>query len=244
MRVGIVGARFAARLHFENYRRIYGVPVRVAGVFSVSRDSREAFARERGIAACATFDELCDACDVIDICAPPAAHAALAVEALARGKHVIIEKPFTGFFGSPGDSSDFRGDGFSKEVMLREAVASCDRILEAARTSGKRIGYAENWVYAPAIAKEREILRKTDGQISPRIFPPSRAVPKWKLRCSCGCSIAARGAVRSRDRAVPGSSICCDSVHQPRSTESLPCFIWMSARSSAHCVPRPRSSRS
>lgn len=165
MRVGIVGARFAARLHFENYRRVYGVPVRVAGVYSVSRDSREAFARERGIAACASFDELCDACDVIDICAPPAAHAALAVEALARGKHVIIEKPFTGFFGPPGTTSDFRGDEFSKEVMLHEAVASCDRIVEAARTSGKRIGYAENWVYAPAIEKEREILRKTDGQI-------------------------------------------------------------------------------
>ncbi|MGH8293927.1 MAG: Gfo/Idh/MocA family protein [Steroidobacteraceae bacterium] len=165
MRVGIVGARFAARLHFENYRRVYGVPVRVAGVYSVSRESREAFARERGIAACATFEELCDACDVIDICAPPLTHAALAVAALQRGKHVIIEKPFTGFFGPPGAASDFRGDGFSKEVMLREAVASCHRVLDAARTSGKHIGYAENWVYAPAVEKEREILRKTGGQI-------------------------------------------------------------------------------
>ncbi len=165
MRVGIVGARFAARLHFENYRRVYGVPVRVAGVYSVSRESREAFARERGIAACASFEELCDACDVIDICAPPVTHAALAAEALERGKHVIIEKPLTGFFGPPDATADFRGDGFSKEVMLCEAVASCQRVLEAARTSGKRIGYAENWVYAPAVEKEREILRKTGGQI-------------------------------------------------------------------------------
>lgn len=165
MRVGIVGSRFAARLHYENYRRIYGVPVRVTGVHSLSRESRETFARERGIVACATFAELCDASDVIDICAPPAAHAALAIEALGRGKHVIIEKPFTGFFGPPDAASGFRGDAFAKEVMLREAVANCDRILEAARKSGKQIGYAENWVYAPAIEKEREILRKTGGQV-------------------------------------------------------------------------------
>lgn len=165
MRVGIVGARFAARLHFENYRRVYGVPAHVVGVYSASRDSREAFARERGIAACATFTELCDASDVVDICAPPATHSALAVEALERGKHVIIEKPFTGFFGPSGAMGEFRGDGFSKEVMLREAVASCHRVLEAARANGRQIGYAENWIYAPAIEKEREILRKTGGQV-------------------------------------------------------------------------------
>lgn len=165
MRIGIVGARHAARLHFESYRRVYGVAVRVAGVYSASTESREAFARERGIVACASFDELCDACDVIDICAPPATHAALAIEALGRGKHVIIEKPFTGFFGPPDAASDFRGDEFSKEVMLREAVANCRRILEAAAKSGRQIGYAENWVYAPAIEKEREILRKTGAQI-------------------------------------------------------------------------------
>jgi predicted dehydrogenase len=165
MRVGIVGARYAASFHFENYRRVYGVPVRVVGVYSVTRESREAFARERGIAAYATFEELCDACDVIDVCTPPVTHAALAIEALQRGKHVIVEKPFTGFFGPPGVASGFRGDRFSKEVMLREAVANCRRVLEAMRSSGKQIGYAENWVYAPAIEKEREILRKTGGQV-------------------------------------------------------------------------------
>jgi len=165
MRVGIVGARHAAGFHFENYRRVYGVPLRVVGVYSVTPQSREAFARERGISACASFEELCDACDVIDVCTPPASHAALAIEALERGKHVIVEKPFTGFFGPPGASGDFRGDGFSKEVMLREAMTNCRRMLAAQRRSGRQIGYAENWVYAPAIEKEREILRKTGGQV-------------------------------------------------------------------------------
>ncbi len=163
IRIGIVGARFAARFHLAGYRRVYGVPVEVVGVTSVTRESREAFAREQGIQAFNSLEELAKAVDVIDICAPGAAHEPLAVAALRQGKHVVIEKPFTGYYG-PG-SGEFRGNSFSKEAMLREAMASCDRILAAARESGRRICYAENWVYAPAIEKEREILAKTGGQI-------------------------------------------------------------------------------
>ncbi len=163
IRVGIVGARFAARFHWEGYRRVYGVPVEVVGVTSRSAESREAFARERGIKAFASLEELCEASDVVDLCTPGSTHEPLAVAALRRGKHVIIEKPFTGYYG-PG-SDDFRGNTFAKEVMMGEAMASCERILAAARQSDRRIGYAENWVYAPAIEKEREILVKSGGQI-------------------------------------------------------------------------------
>ena len=163
IRVGLVGARFAARFHYEGYRRVHSVPVQVVGVTSNSAESRDAFARERGLAAFASLHELCDAVDVIDICAPGSAHEPLAIAALKRGKHVVIEKPFTGYYG-PG-SEEFRGNTFPKETMLREAMASCDRILAAAREAGKKICYAENWVYAPAITKECEILSKSCGQI-------------------------------------------------------------------------------
>ncbi len=163
IRVGIVGARFAARFHWEGYRRVYGVPVNVVGVTSKSPESRRAFARERGIQAFDSIEALSDAVDVIDICAPGSAHEPLAVAALRKGKHVVVEKPFTGYFGPGRD--DFRGNKFPKETMLREALASCDRILAAAREAGKKICYAENWVYAPAIEKEREILAKSGGQI-------------------------------------------------------------------------------
>jgi predicted dehydrogenase len=163
LRVGIVGARFAAKFHFESYRRVYGVPVRVVGVTSKSSGSRQAFAREFGVRAFGTFDELCDACDVVDICAPGALHEPLAVAALERSKHVIVEKPFTGYYGPP--TGDFRGNDFPKDMMLREAMSSCERILAAARRAGTKLCYAENWVYSPAVQKEREILTKSGGQI-------------------------------------------------------------------------------
>lgn len=163
VRVGIVGARFAANFHWEGLRRVYGVPVEIVGVTSKTPEARDAFAHEKGIASFASFEDLCAAVDVIDLCTPPSSHEQLAVQALAAGKHVIVEKPLTGYYGC--DVAGFRGNTFSKETMLQKAVASCARILAAAKASGKRVCYAENWVYAPAIQKQSEIVAKSGGQI-------------------------------------------------------------------------------
>ena len=163
IRVGIVGARFAARFHYEALRRVHGVPLDVVGVTSKTPEARDTFAAQVGIRAFETLDELCDAVDVVDLCTPPSTHVPLAVQALERGKHVIIEKPFTGYYGPP--TNDFQGNTFPKQQMLDEAMASCDQVLIAARKSGKRVCYAENWVYAPAIQKEREMLVASGGQL-------------------------------------------------------------------------------
>ena len=163
VRVGFVGSRFAAKFHWEAIRRVYGVPLEIVGVMSKTTDARDAFAREAGIRPFDTFAALCAAVDVVDLCTPPSSHEELAVQALALGKHVIIEKPLTGFYGAGVEAFD--GRTFSREKMLGEAVASCGRILAAAQASGTRVCYAENWVYAPAIQKEREILEKSGAQI-------------------------------------------------------------------------------
>lgn len=163
VRVGIVGAKFAAHFHYEGLRRVHGVPVEIVGVFSKTAEVRDAFAREKGIRPFKSMEELCAEVDVVDLCTPPSSHEQLAVLAFGLGRHVIIEKPFTGYFGP--STGEFRGSAYSKEIMLREAVASCDRILAAARASGKRACYAENWVYAPAVQKEREIIARSGAQI-------------------------------------------------------------------------------
>lgn len=163
LRVGFVGSRFAAKFHWEAIRRVYGVPLEIVGVTSKTVEARDAFAQETGTRAFDTFAELCAAVDVVDLCTPPSSHEELAVQALGLGRHVIIEKPLTGFYGAGIEGFD--GRTFSRERMLDEATASCARILEAAGASGKHVCYAENWVYAPAIQKEREILEKSGGQI-------------------------------------------------------------------------------
>jgi predicted dehydrogenase len=153
--VGFVGARFAARFHWEGLRRVYGVPVDLVGVTSKTPEARNSFARETNMQAFETFEDLCAAVDVVDLCTPPSTHESLALQALRLGKHVIIEKPLTGFY----DPTQ------TKEHMLREATASCTRILDTAAASGKQVCYAENWVYAPAVQKEAEIVAKSGGQI-------------------------------------------------------------------------------
>jgi len=163
IRVGLAGAKFAARFHWDGIRRVYGVPDEVVGVTSRTADARDNFAREKGIRSFETFEEMCACVDVVDLCTPPSSHERLAVQALEQGKHVIIEKPLTGYFGS--GAAGFRGNSFPKETMLREALASSARILDAAKASGRRVCYAENWIYAPALQKEREILAKSGGQI-------------------------------------------------------------------------------
>jgi predicted dehydrogenase len=163
IRVGIVGARFAAKFHFEGLRRVHGVPVDIVGVTSKTAEPREAFAQARGIRSFPTLEELCEAVDVVDLCTPPSSHEPLAIQALQLGKHVIIEKPLTGYYSA--GASQFRGNTFPKEPMLREAVASCSRIAAASKASGKKVCYAENWIYAPAVQKEREILVKSGAQI-------------------------------------------------------------------------------
>ena len=163
IRVGIVGARFAARFHWDGIRRVCGIPVTVVGVTSKTAEARDAFARDRGIRSFENFEDLCEAVDVVDLCTPGSSHESLAVQALQWGKHLIIEKPFTGYYGQ--GIAEFRGNTFAKEQMLQEAMASCDRIRTASKTSGKRVCYAENWIYAPAVQKECEILTKSRGQI-------------------------------------------------------------------------------
>jgi predicted dehydrogenase len=163
IRVGIVGARFAARFHWDAIRRVCGVPVNVVGVTSATAQGRDAFAHDRGIRSFESFEGLCEAVDVIDLCTPGYSHESLAIQALQRGKHLIIEKPFTGYYGQ--GINEFHGNTFAKEQMLKEAMASCDRILVASRAAGKRVCYAENWIYAPAVQKECEILSKSGGQI-------------------------------------------------------------------------------
>jgi predicted dehydrogenase len=163
-RAGFVGAGFAARFHHESIREIESLGARPVGVFSQRPESRERFAAERGLKAYSSLESLLADVDVVHVCAPAALHEEVAVAALKRGVHAIVEKPLTGYFGPPG-AGEFLGDAFPKEAMRQGALASARRILAAEAKSRARVYYAENWVFAPAVQKEAEIVRKSGAQI-------------------------------------------------------------------------------
>ena len=165
IRVGLVGTGFAAGFHYAGLQRVQGIGVEVVGAYSRSADNRSAFCEPRGIKAFDDFATLLDQVDVVDIVTPGYKHEAYAVAAAEAGRHVIIEKPLTGFFGPPGAGADWRGDVHPKADMLAGAMDSVRRIDAATQTGGVKLMYAENWVYAPTVQKEVEILKATGGQI-------------------------------------------------------------------------------
>ena len=155
IKIGIVGSRFAADFHYKCYKRVYGVPIEVVGVFSQNPQSSRKFAKRNSLAAMSSLDDLIKRVDVIDICAPAYVHEEIGIRAFKAGKHVIIEKPLTGYFGLVGQ--EFDPSRVPKEEMMKEAMASVYRIREAGMTAKRKLMYAENWVYAPSIQKEREM---------------------------------------------------------------------------------------
>jgi len=163
VRSGIVGSGFAANLHYEGIRRVYGSDVELAGLYSPTAANAHRFAEPRGLHTFESLDALLDAVEVVHICASPAAHESLAVAALERGVHAIVEKPLTGYFGD--GSADFHIANVAMDAARDQAIASIERMLEAEAKSKAMILYAENWVYAPAIQKEREVIEKTDAQV-------------------------------------------------------------------------------
>lgn len=164
IRVGIVGAGFAAGFHYESLLQTGIAEVKPVAIYSRTKDRREEFALSRGLTPCDSLEALLDSVDVVHVCVPPVMHEPVATMALERDLHVILEKPFTGYFG-PDDGQPFAGNVFSKETMRVGALESAKRIVEAEKKSSARLYYAENWLYAPVVQKEAEIIRKTKPQI-------------------------------------------------------------------------------
>jgi predicted dehydrogenase len=163
VRAGIVGAGFSATFHFEALQKVHGVNVEVKGVYDIDKAKGAAYAAKRGIRTYESLEALIDDVDVVHVCVLVAGHESVTLAALERDKFAICEKPLTGYCGD--GSADFHGDRFPKQDALDYGLASVERMLEAERNSKGKILYAENWVYAPAIQKEREIIEKTGAQI-------------------------------------------------------------------------------
>lgn len=165
IRVGLVGSGFVAELHLHAYQRVYGVEAKVVAV-AARGEAVVDFAKRHGIARVyRDFGALLRdrEIDVIDICTPAALHATMILEAMEAGRHVICEKPFTGYFGRPGDALPV--GTLAKALMYERVMDEMAATRRRIAASGRLFMYAENWVYAPAVAKTAEILRATKDKI-------------------------------------------------------------------------------
>lgn len=166
VRVGLIGAGFSAGLHLRAYRACGNPAAQVVAVSSSRQERARTVADVYGVRdAYDDYRRVLDRpdVDVVDLCVPNYLHHQLALDALAAGKHLIVEKPLTGYFGGPS-AADPVGDT-PRDLMLRQAMRSADEILVAAERAGVRLMYAENFVYAPSIQKAQHLVERSGAPI-------------------------------------------------------------------------------
>src|SRR5690349_856500 len=111
---GIVGAGMISHFHAKAIGEIPNASL--IGVHSVV--NADNFAKQHNCTAYATLEEMLanPEIDIVCICTPSGVHMEPAVTSIEAGKHCLIEKP------------------------LEVTVERCDKILEAARKAGVKVG--------------------------------------------------------------------------------------------------------
>lgn len=131
LRIGIVGAGYIATWHAAAIRAVSDA--RLTAVCDTSQGAAQALAQAHGARVFATLADMAAArvCDAVYILSPPDSHAPLALEAIAHGLHVLVEKPVA----------------LDADETLR--------IAQAAAAQGVQFAAGHNFLGTPAYARLR-----------------------------------------------------------------------------------------
>lgn len=165
--VGIVGAGRATELHMYGYNRA-NLPIRLKTIVG-GRDKKKSEKAQKTYGfenLSFDYNELLNdpEIDIIDICTPPYVHKDMIIRALNSGKHIICEKPLTGYFGQLEDDTPI-GNKVSRKKMYDFLLKELGEIESTINKSGKKFMYAENFIYAPAVIKAGEIISAKKSRI-------------------------------------------------------------------------------
>ena len=135
VRIGIIGAKFAADFHLDAYSRNERAQVvalaspsgpdelaRKWGVREVFRDFREMLKKPE--------------IDLVSVCSPNFHHHEAVMAAAEAGKHVVVEKP------------------------LATEVDQAEEMIEACEQAGVLLMYAEDWCFCPALRRAKELVEE------------------------------------------------------------------------------------
>jgi predicted dehydrogenase len=90
LRAAVVGAGLMGRWHADAVRR---AGFTVGAVVDADRQRADTLAARYRARAATTLGGVLDAVDVVHVCTPTATHEMLAAEAIAAGRHALVEKP-------------------------------------------------------------------------------------------------------------------------------------------------------
>ena len=136
LKIGIVGSKFAAMLHAESYKRCPAVKMHaVAAIdnldeFGIKYDIPNRYGVYREM-----FEK--EDLDLISVCVPNYLHRDVVIAAAEEGKKAIIcEKP------------------------LATSIEDGLEMVKVCREKEVKLMYAEDWIFAPALTRAREIIQE------------------------------------------------------------------------------------
>ena len=93
LKAGVLGAGHLGKIHLRllNQSDAY----ELVGFYDADEENAKKVAEEFGYTYFNTIDALIDAVDVVDIVTPTLSHYDCAIQSIAKGKHIFIEKPIT-----------------------------------------------------------------------------------------------------------------------------------------------------
>ena len=134
LKVAVIGAGFIGGIHLETVKECEGLTA--VGVADALPEASRKLAEQFGIEASTDHIELIEKTrpDYAVICTPHKSHAELAVAAMNRGVHVLVEKPITVYASKAGE------------------------IVETAKKTGMKLEVNFARRFKPTIAKLKELI--------------------------------------------------------------------------------------
>ena len=93
LRVGVVGVGHIGKNHARLYAELSGA--QFTAIYDTEATRAREYAKEFGVAAAASLEEFAEQVDAASIATPTNTHFEIGRDLLARGKHLLIEKPIT-----------------------------------------------------------------------------------------------------------------------------------------------------
>lgn len=134
LRIGVLGAGHLGRIHIQQLREV--PEFELIGFFDPHPEKCAAVQAEFGVPVLGNTEAVIAAADVVDVVTPTLAHHACAMQALAAGKHVFIEKPLT------------------------HTVAEGRELVEMARRTGLKVQVGHVERFNPAFLAARASLKE------------------------------------------------------------------------------------
>lgn len=134
--VGIIGSQFAAGLHAESYKRFPVVKMQAVAAL----DNLQEFSTKYGIPnTYEDYEEMFkkEDIDLLSVCVPNFLHKKIVIAAAEAGiKNIVCEKP------------------------IATSIEDAQEMIDVCKKHNARLMYAEDWLFAPALVRAKEIIEE------------------------------------------------------------------------------------